>query len=237
MAKIALKDFGFSFDASGRLRQLSLPGGGLLLHETELIFEVAPGRRYCPSGWDECFPTIEPSAESPVMGALVWTPAEVRRSGKKLEQCWTDKRWIARRVFSAPTRGELCVAFEATNASSQPTRFLWASHLLLAVQELAEIVLPGGRRLDDFTRNDTAEKFFARNTAAVHVRRNDATITLTTDQPWWGIWLNRGNWPAAHPAQLLCVGVEPTNINSDLPNGAVIAAGGIFQGKITLKVS
>lgn len=234
MACIVIHGFEFEFDAANRLRQLRLPGGAPLLHESDQIADLGNQRHYSARGWDECFPTIEPFDASPVMGDLIWQPASVRHDADEVVQSWSTPRFNVSRTFSTATGDALSIYFEATNVSSGSIQVLWASHAVFAVDHVASIALPDGQVLHDFTPNNTSAKFFVRNTAAVVVTRRDTSFTLATDQPWWGVWVNRGNWPASQPLGEFFVGIEPTNAASEIPEGSTLEPGASFRGTVTV---
>jgi hypothetical protein len=231
-----LNGFCFTFSSCGRLRQLQTPGGAPLLHQTAQQIELEPGRTYSPSGWDECFPTLDPVGRYPAMGALVASLAHVKCAATQIVQHWSTSDFDVTRRFYSPEAGLLSLRFSAQNRSGARLPFLWASHPLWAVEQLTELALPNGRRLSDFSINHTATKFFVRNHGPVHLQLRDSQLSLTTDQPWWGVWVNRGGWPRQRPAGFACLGIEPTNTAGEVPAGAVLLPGAKFSGEMQVQL-
>ena len=58
------------FAPDGKLEKLCLAGMPNLLFEWDHEVDLG-GKFFRPAGWDECFPTIDPTADSPVMGDLI----------------------------------------------------------------------------------------------------------------------------------------------------------------------
>jgi len=209
-----------------------LPDGTSILHPPSLHgFPVGNGRRYVVGGWDECFPTIEPHGISPVMGDLISLSPALRELPDRVEQTWNTPRYRAVRTFRAPRDRELELTFCVTNHGPSPLEFLWASHALFAVASLRQVALPDGTVLNEFGLTGTCRKFFIPATGPVILDG----VRLTTDQPFWGIWLNRGGWPADKPADFACLGVEATTTAAEVPDGRVLLSGEEFCGHVTLQ--
>ena len=121
-------------------------------------------------------------------------------------------------------------------ASDAGLRFLWASHAIFSINGLRSVLLSDGQRMDEFRINGTCRKFFVRAGSPVCLERENCRIYLETDQPYWGIWYNRGGWPADKPARFACIGIEATNTPADSPADATIPAGGAFEGRVLLRV-
>jgi hypothetical protein len=231
--KTQINNFTLDFAAGGKLRQLSVDGIPLL-HEGTHQLPIGDGKSFTVAGWDECFPTIEAFEDSPVMGQLISAVPTTVIDQDEAVQTWTFPTLTATRRFErGDARDELLIRFEAQNTSSQPRRYLWASHALFSLEAVTAIVLPQ-RTLTDLGLNNTSSKSFLPNRGPVEILRPNLTITLTTDQPWWGIWRNQGGWPAAAPAGFRCIGLEPTTTNADHPADASLAPGEIFHGEMRL---
>jgi len=227
--------FRLEFAPSGKLRTLVLPSGASLLHREDRDFDLGGGRLFRPEGWDECFPTIEPWNGSPAMGELVWAEPDVQETPGEIEQVWNRPDFVAARGFRLRSARELELAFRVRNRSGGPLEFLWASHAVFSIEGLAEVRLPDGGLLDDFSLDGSSSKFFARSGPALRLRRAEGEVRLTTDQPWWGIWLNRGGWPERRPAGMGCIGIEATNCAADRPQGAVLEADAWFRGAVIVE--
>ena len=227
--------FRLEFLPSGKLGALTLPSGAALLRRAEQSFDLGGGRRFAPGGWDECFPTIEPWNGFPAMGELVWRVPVIRERGGRVEQVWEAPGFVAARSFRPRSGRELEVTFRVRNRSGQPLEFLWASHAVFALDGLSAVTLPDGRLLDEFSLDGSCSKFFVRSGRAVRLRRPEGEVRLRTDQPWWGIWLNRGGWPAPSPAGLGGLGIEATNCPADSPQGTALRAGGSFRGTVIVE--
>jgi hypothetical protein len=227
--------FRLEFAPSGKLRTLVLPSGAAPLHREDRDFDVGGGRLFRPEGWDECFPTIEPWNGSPAMGELVWAEPVVREARGGFEQAWTRPAFVAERSFRLRSARELELTFRVRNLSGRPLEFLWASHAVFSLTDLAEVELPDGRLLGDLSLDGSCSKFFVRSGPALRLRRTEGEVRLRTDQPWWGIWLNRGGWPAERPAGMGCIGIEATNCAADCPGGAVLEAGAPFRGTVIVE--
>jgi hypothetical protein len=104
------------------------------------------------------------------------------------------------------------------------------------VQGLLRVRLAQDRVLDDFTRDSSCTKFFVRSCGPLILEREESVITLSTDQPLWGIWLNRGGWPKDAPAGFCCIGIEATNCDAEIPKGALLQPNEVFRGYVSLKM-
>jgi hypothetical protein len=237
MTNCRLGKFEFVFETTGKLRTLRLPNGDFPLHESEYRFDLRDGRTFVPCGWDECFPTIEPYRSSPVMGELIGVSPMLVWELDAIEQTWTrpGRHQVKRRLRLL---GESAVelAFTAQDLTNTAREILWASHALFSVAGLAEVALPDGIVLSDFSVNDTVAKSFVRSGKPIVLTRRSGSIALQTDQPFWGVWLNRGGWPAGSPAHFACIGIEATNVDADQPRGATLAAGETFRGSVRLEL-
>ena len=234
--KITLGDFHLTFDPSGKLAQLTTDQSGPLLDGTAYRMDVGPSRHFEPRGWDECFPTIEPFEDSPVMGDLVAAAPAWSTAAQQCRQEWRTARYTATRTFHALSSNELEMIFSVQSHITGNLKFLWASHAIFSTQGLQRVTFPDRSTLDDFTVNGTSRKSFKSNHGRVCLRGRDCEIHLQTDQPWWGVWNNRGGWPEGRPAGFGCLGIEATNCDADIPQGAVIPPGGRFEGRLQLKV-
>ena len=79
-------------------------------------------------------------------------------------------------------------------------------------------------------------KTFLDNTEPVELSYRGFVVTLTTDQPYWGLWLNRGGWPANNAEPFGCLGVEATNAPGEQPAGRWLGRGETFSGQVRLDV-
>jgi galactose mutarotase-like enzyme len=120
--------------------------------------------------------------------------------------------------------------------------FLWAGHLLLAVDDTARLELPddlttvqfnnvgalhdealnvgsvwpralGVHKWADLPVGTYLKAFQPTNAPPVALLRGPHRLTVTTDQPWRGIWINRGGFPAG--GRFDHVGIEPCTAPTD----------------------
>ena len=235
MITCSLGQFELHVEPSGKVRQIVLPDGTTLLHECDYGLDTGQGRVFRPCGWDECFPSIEPTGDIPTMGDLLWQAPQVYRIADQVEQVWQMPTCMAQRVFQLRSPAELEMIFRV-KASDTSLWFLWASHALFSINGLLSVLLPDGQRLDEFGLNGTCRKFFVQTGSPVCLERDTCRIHLETDQPHWGIWYNRGGWPMGEPARFACIGIEATNTPADSPAEETIPAGGSFEGRVILRV-
>ena len=234
MKAVTIGDFQLSFEPGGKLYRLETPGGHQVLHRSDYKFNCGGGRVFVPGGWDECFPTIDPWRTSPVMGELIgWTPVLSVAAGG-VRQLWEDRSYRVSREFSSDKPGELDMTFSVENMTGKALEFLWASHSLFTFSGLKSVVLPDGQELRDFSLNGGCSKSFVKAGPPVVIRWGWGAIRLETDQPYWGVWLNRGGWPAGKPADFGCIGIEATNTAGEAPAGARIEPGACFRGRVKL---
>jgi hypothetical protein len=227
--------FSLRFAVDGKLEQLSWRNAPGLLYDADERFELAPGRLFRVAGWDECFPTIDPYGQSPVMGELVGTAPRLSEQPGEICQAWqTHQCAVTRRFSSISDTGELLLEFQAQNTSNEPCEFVWASHALFSIAGLQEVSLPDGEPMHDLSLNGTCTKRFIHAGAPITLVRDGLSIRLQTDQPWWGLWINRGGWPSARPAGFACLGIEATNTASEVPAGAVLRPGETFRGTVSI---
>jgi hypothetical protein len=231
-----LGGWSLEFDPGGTLIRLSFRGGPSLLHWSDYDFDLGDGRIFHPRGWDECFPTIEAHGQSGVMGRLVGHGPDLRVTKEDVTQEWAFADLTARRAFSSPAEYTLLVRFEAKNTGALPLEYLWASHALFSVDGLLRVVLAHERVLDDFCPDGTCGKFFVSSSGPVILEREESVVRLSTDQPFWGIWLNRGGWPAGAPAGFCCIGIEATNSAAEIPTGLFLQANETFRGYVKLEI-
>ena len=224
-----------SFRPDGKLEKVCLAGFPNLLHEWNLAVDLG-GKFFRPAGWDECFPTIEPYQGSPVMGELIGLSPEIYWQADSVEQLWHTTSSEARRRFSLETGSCLVMSFQVTNQLGAPLEFLWASHALFSVASLAQVRLSDGSILSEFDNDGSEAKFFCANTKPIELVTPRNRAILTTDQPWWGIWLNRGGWPVGSPHPMCCLGLEATNTPGEYPNGQWLDAGAVFSGKVRIEI-
>lgn len=223
------------FDPGGTLIRLSFRDGPSLLHWSDYEFSLGDGRIFYPRGWDECFPTIEAHGESGVMGRLVGHAPQVQVTSEGVSQEWVYPGTTAKRTFS-PAEDGILAGFEAQNTGVHPLEYLWASHALFTVRGLLRVRVARDRGLDDFTRDSSCTKFFVPASGPLILEREESIVTLSTDQPFWGIWLNRGGWPKDAPAGFCCIGIEATNCDAEIPKGALLQPDEVFRGCVSLKI-
>jgi hypothetical protein len=231
-----LGNLDLTFEPSGKLAALSLAGGSSWLAATPHREEMAPGRFFEPRGWDECFPSIEAYGDVPIMGDLIWQAPELAVGNDEIVQVWRMSAYHATRCFRAPDPQRLEMCFQAKNVTESALPFLWASHTLFSITGLKSVTFADGERLDEFSLDGSSSKSFKPNDGPVRLERVDCEILLGCDQPWWGIWNNRGGWPASRAAGFGALGLEATTTDSDSPGSDIIPPGGAFYGTVTLEV-
>jgi hypothetical protein len=128
------------------------------------------------------------------------------------------------------------MTFAVTNSQSHALEFLWASHALFGLKDLQAAKWNPDGWLSDFAVNGSERKLFVAGTAPVKLIYPTYGVTLTTDQPWWGIWINRGGWPAGTPQPLWCLGIEATNTPGEYPAGHRLPPGATFSGRVTVEI-
>lgn len=229
--RLILGGFNLQFAQDGKLAALIVPGGASVLHPAEYPLVLEQGRVFQVGGWDECFPTIEPD-----MGRLIGVPPSVRELPDRVEQVWVTSQFQVTRTFRAPGKRKLELIFRTRNIGATPCEFLWASHALFSLTGIQRIMFPTGLVLDDFSLNGTCRKFFVAANGPVRIAGTAVNLLLTTDQPHWGIWLNRGGWPASQPAGFRCIGIEATSTAAEAPTGQVLQPGAEFCGRVNLEV-
>src|SRR5512147_1447507 len=178
------------FAPGGKLERIGLGGVANLLHEWEWDIDLQ-GKPFRPAGWDECFPTIEPYRNYPVMGNLVAHAPAVTWHDNTVEQIWQCGAFIARRRFSVLPPAGLHMRFCVTNQATEPLEFLWASHALFGLKDLRAARWHNAGWQRDFGIDGSEQKLFVPGAHAVELMYGSYRLTLTTDQPWWGIWINR----------------------------------------------
>ena len=223
-----------AFSPEGKLEKLCLSGYPNVLHEWDQGIDLG-GKYFRPAGWDECFPTIDAYGTSAVMGDLIGMTPEINWQARSVEQIWRCTGFIAQRRFSLETASCMGVSFHVTNLQNNPVEYLWASHALFSVSRLQKIRLANGLEYANFAMNNSVEKSFQANCGAVEFVYPDHRMFLTSDQPWWGIWINRGGWPEDHAHSFCCLGVEATNTASEQPDGQWLLANRTFTGTVKLE--
>ncbi len=232
----SLGRFSLGFERGGKLLGLSHEALGGLLNQADYRFDCGDGRVFVPAGWDECFPTIEPFDASPVMGDLIGVEPCIQRDRHSVRQTWTFPRYDVERVFSGSGTDRMKVEFTVRNRTAVPIPFLWASHALFSVEGLSRVELPDGTSLDQFARDGPCRKWFVQNRAPVIMHRDSGRVSIRSDQPYWGLWLNRGGWPASGHAGVACLGVEATTTAGEIPAGRHLAPGESFTGQVEVDV-
>lgn len=242
MVLLSLRDC-LGFHPDGKLERLHLAGMPLdasgrrvnVLQEWDQELDLG-GRFFRPAGWDECFPTIDPYPGSPVMGELIGLPPEMNWQEDRVEQIWRTPRFEARRYFRLAAPACLEMEFQAICLQETPLDYLWASHCLLDVGNLQKMRLANGDEYRHFDQDASEQKIFVRNAGPVELDYLDFRVVFTTDQPYWGLWINRGGWPVNCQPALLCLGVEATNTAGEIPAGQRLNPGAIFTGKVRLEI-
>jgi len=214
----------FSYRLGRNLLLPRLPTAGLPMPDGA-VFNV--------SGWDECIPTVEDSLGVLRLGYAWRAEPECRIDGNRLLARWEVPGWRLERETTA-AESAVTSRYVMTNLSRQEAPLLWASHVLLPLEGLREVTLPGGDLLPgpecdvgelagsrlsgnqdgwsirDIRRRGLNWKFFLPAGRPVVLHYADTDLTMTTAAGWWGIWLNEGGL-----CDLPCIGVEPTNVPSD----------------------
>lgn len=236
MSNVCLGKFTFNTEPTGKLSGLAFQGLDPFLASSVHREEMAPGFFFEARGWDECFPTIEQTGDFPVMGSLVWNSPRLEQQIDAVCQHWAFPSFSAERRITSPAHNRLASTFKAVLHGHEPLPFLWASHILFAFDGLCRVDSDGGFMLEDFSLDGSSSKSFVKNNGALRLVRKDCIIKLETDQPFWGVWCNRGGWPASNPAGFGALGLEATNAESDSPAGSVLESGQIFSGIVNLEV-
>jgi len=197
----------------------------------EAVLALENGRQFSVSGWDEAFPTLEPCGAIPTLGYAWRTPADCALHDHQLITQWEFDDWRLARTIRLEPMG-LAVSYVITNQADTPRPALWAGHVLMTLNEFQQAQLPAGEifpgpglHLESLKEIllDTDQgwviphspdrgrswKFFLPNRQPVTLCYSDARVVLTSEAPWWGIWLNLG---ALHTR---CIGVEPTTFPTD----------------------
>jgi hypothetical protein len=232
-----LGEFKFLFEKRGKLFQLELPRIGPVLYNSDYEVDLGDGRTYRLSGWDECFPTIERFGTYPPMGSLVDCEPTFEESKISVKQTWSRADYVVLRRFSLISENRLEVTFRVKNTSKCSFNFLWASHALLALDNTMQLHLPDGALIENFGLDGTAHKRFLAAERPFTVVTKAGEFSLSTDQPFWGLWLNLGGWPAGEPAGLGCVGVEATNTAADFPQARNLEESREFVGRVSIEVA
>ncbi len=235
MRHLTLGAFELGLSDEGKLESL-VAGAAELLYRGEYLMDIGGGSIFGVRGWDECFPTIEAFGGCGVMGELVRRAPELVVSVCGATQTWRTEGFTARREFTLDESGELAVAFRAENTGHQDLPFVWASHALFSADELASVELPDGSIIDAFSKDGTCVKRFVPADGFITLSRKDLSIELETDAEYWGLWLNRGGWPADVPAGFCCIGIEATNAASDAPKGGVLRPGEVFERTVRVEI-
>ncbi len=232
----SLGRFEIQCSPTGKVSRLSVVGMSPFLHEGAFRGEVAGGVVIEVCGWDECFPTIDAYGTSPVMGDLFREAPCLRMDGAEVSMQWVLPRYRATRRLRALSPGRLESSFSVTSTGEKPLPFLWASHALFCLSGLRRVRFADGTVLDRFRLDGSSRKCFKANGGPIRLEREDSELSLESDQGWWGVWLNRGGWPAGRPVGYGCLGIEATNHAADVPGDAFIMAGASFTGYVQLEV-
>jgi|GEM_PF-1831725 len=218
---------------------------------------LADGAVFSVAGWDECIPSVDASLGVLRLGYAWRTTPVCLIDENKLLTNWEMPGWRLERemIFAESMVTSRCIIM---NMGSNDAPLLWAGHVLLPLDGLREVTLPAGDLLPgpecdiedlaknrlsgnrngwnivDIRRRDLNWKFFLPAGNPVVLHYNDASLTMTTDTGWWGIWLNEGGL-----CDQLCIGVEPTNVPSDaLADSQIfIPPDGVVTVSWSLKVS
>ncbi|MHB9036188.1 MAG: hypothetical protein ACYC64_05945 [Armatimonadota bacterium] len=230
-------------------------GRNLLLSEEAVCdMPLDDGAVFAIAGWDECVPSIEACAGIPVLGHAWRMNVEAALSQDNLNTFWRMPGWTLERGIETNDTS-LTARYALKSDSDKPASVLWASHVMYPLAGLVEAVLPPGEpvvhwrcNLDElksviegdsrgwFVRNTVGRgnswKFFLPAEGDVVLRYTDAVLTLSTDAPWWGIWLNLGH------KGIPCIGVEPTNVPTDSVNDVldIVPPRGMLKSSWSIRV-
>jgi len=212
------------------------------------------GAVFSITGWDEAVPTVETSLGIPELGYAWRMSADCRVDGDHLLSQWQLPGWRVERDIQTHGRG-LTVDYIITNLLDQPASLLWAAHVLFAVQGIERVELPAGELLPgpqcdtdalahrlsgdasgwhirDIADRGTSWKFFLANRQPVSLVFDEATVEITGDMRYWGIWINEGLFGPP------CLGIEPTNAPSDAlaDSRTIVEAGAAFTASWKLQI-
>lgn len=246
----SLGEYSLDFDETGKLAELLFSQKHSLLNKCDYRMDIGEGKFFIPFGWDECFPTIESHNEFPVMGILVRNKPELVKTKNAITQIWKMRNFQAVRVFSVKESNKLNtptsalnappsaleMRFSVKNTGDRPVEFLWASHSVFGLDGMEEIILSDGKVLSEFSMDGSSSKTFSKTTNPLMIKKKEITVTMETDQPFWGIWFNRGGWPEDAKNAFVCIGIEATNCDSDSPKGTMLATGETFEGRVEINV-
>lgn len=231
MTHVKLGSFQLRFEPGGKLAELLVPGGVSILHPASFRMPLGPDRIFDVGGWDECFPRIEPD-----MGELISAGPGIRELPDRVEQIWPSAKYEVTRTFRARGDKKLELQFRAKNTGPVPLPFLWASHALFSFDWIKRVTFAQRMSTADFSINGTCGKFFVEVAGPARIEGDGLTIILETDQPYWGVWLNRGGWPPNSPAPFRCMGIEATTTAAEAPRDRVLQPGQEFNGWMSLEV-
>ncbi len=235
---VKLGKYDLQFSESGKLRSLSAYNGDSVLYDCDQICHFEGGYNYVPTGWDECFPTIDQYDIWPVMGAIVYSKPKIITWQDNFTVEWALEHFTASRIFRTDSAGRLEIIFSVVNKSDKPISFLWTSHPLFRLDKLREVSLPDGSILTDFNYDGACKKFFEFAAKPVIATYEDITLSLTTDQPYWGIWLNKGGWLCENFKNMRCIGIEATNCRGETPDGrSILMPDQNFTGTVIVELN
>jgi len=214
------------------IRHDSVSRNLLLDAQPGAVLSLEHGDQFDVSGCDEIVPTLEPEADIPTLGYAWRTGADCTGDGSVLCTRWTIPGWSVKRESRAAgnTLSSRSLVHN-TRETSQPA--IWAVHALYPLEGMLQVTLPGGEplpgpgceivdlkphldgktdewRILDFANIGRSWKFFLEADRPVRMEYADISLTIETDAPWWGIWLNRGGY-----CGMTCIGVEPTTDPTD----------------------
>lgn len=218
----------------GRITHLSHSGSGRNLLETPQTKPTffSDGSLYHPGGWDECFPTIDKSPDSRVMGEARFVETQINSSDSSLTCCWHLDNWILTRIFQAED-DSLISKYLLEGISNDIPPHLWAAHVILPIQGLQALQLPIGNPVAGphcdiehlkkylpiqkqvisachLEHQGLSWKFFLPASQPVRLTYEDLTLNFTTETPWWGIWINLDRFFSRR-----CLGIEASNAPTD----------------------
>lgn len=239
----------------GRISRLRFAGKDLLtrppLHFQAPAAKWGEYERRPVYGYDDCFPTVDPSEPWPDHGELCW----LQWTGDACQASVSSR--LASLTFSRvlqPLTDRLVWTFGATNHSDAPFPFQHAMHPLVPLDEICALSLPAcsnhetaelSSRFLSWPKGET-EMFYLQNIRDGHVSwsyRDGPTVHLEFDArrfPTLGIWWNRDGYPDEEGCRRNEAAFEPiSGADSLLGHGTttVLPPGGTDRWTYTWRIS